>query len=227
MTFWIYGVYVLLEVPGSLGVQQQYGITVLNAYAEDLQDNTLALRQYLRGDPVGSHFDGLSELIYLRVNSHSFNEFKDQNGVVLGSLPIDKVSTYHWENMLSFTPDEQGYVNRASCSPDWTDIKDLPSSDCRTFSIFSIYERNRQQALNNIGFTIIVLFVMLVGLGLLALDFNALLGEPIKTLISLIKRLQKVYSIAQAVHHHDIYCIGDHTRGGPAQFFYHQTQRRR
>ena len=126
-----------------------------------------------------------------QVDNVSYNRYVD-NGVVIAQLPTDKVATYHWENMLSFKPDNLFHTPQASCSPDWIDINTLPSSDCASFSIYSIYRRNRAQAINNIAFTMIVLVIMLVGLGLLAADFNALLGEPIKTVISLVGRLQKV-----------------------------------
>ena len=58
--------HILLEVPGTQGVQQQYGMTMMKAYSSFILP---ALYQYTRGDPIGSHFDELSELIYLKVHS--------------------------------------------------------------------------------------------------------------------------------------------------------------
>ena len=176
--------YVLLQVPGVEGVQQQYGITMLYEYRHDISP---AVMQYRRGSPIGSHWDRYSGLMYLKVDGVDYNS----------GIDTHNVDSYHWENMAYFTPDIEGYVEPDACSVAWHNTKQLKGSTCTSYAIFSQYGRTRDQAIQNIGFMFILLIIMVVGLTLIAIDFSKLLGDPILTIVSLVKRLQK--SLTHAV----------------------------
>ena len=78
--------------------------TESSAYWRGVCEPTCCTR---RGDPIGSHFDHHQQLLWLQVENTELN----------AGLNTGSVSGLHWENMLYFTPDNEGYSG--ACSADW------------------------------------------------------------------------------------------------------------
>ena len=173
--------HVLLEVPGLQGVQQQYGITVLYEHKDEIGKS---MTQYRRGNPIGSHFDPHTELVYLRVAGTYYND----------DLETSKVDDYHWENMQYFIPDGEGewYSDKSTCDVEWHSIKEIKGSACWSYAVFSDSHRTRAQALNNIAFMFILLLIMIVGLALIALDFTKVCSSLSRVLSALRSHLLNV-----------------------------------
>ena len=60
----------------------------------------------------------------------------------------------------------------AECDLQWRDIHQLIDSECPSYSIFSIFRKEQEIAISNIIFTFLILIIMVVGLSMMALDFQ-------------------------------------------------------
>ena len=64
----------------------------------------------------------------------------------------------------------------ADCDLQWRNIHELVGSECPSYCIFSIFRKEQEIAISNIIFTFLILIVMVIGLGMMALDFQVLVG---------------------------------------------------
>ncbi|KAK3256276.1 hypothetical protein CYMTET_34577, partial [Cymbomonas tetramitiformis] len=161
-----------------LPTQKKLGLNYLqDHYLPDDGDNdafTSMLSEYKRGNPAGTYYNKDEPLIFLKVEGTEFNE-----GLDTAQLNLVRPTEFSAETSCSYS---YGKV-----------VNDLAKSDCPTVAIFDMSEYFKSESRNSIYMTLCIVLIMSLGMGLMAMDFQSLLGDPMERLVLIVGIIRNTF----------------------------------